>query len=283
MDDDSTGISRPLDLIRVRQPDIPDRFCFLSVNWGLVSDVDFESERYRFMGGARFTVGAVVRIINLRFYKAKLLYLPADQIQTFCLHNTQRSGPCPQCLSRNRRESEHQQRHRQRQRHRPSPLASRTEEDKDKEDSLQSVTAIEEEEESQPLIHEEEGGGGEGEWKEMKGDFVTIVGTNVTHIGYDVHIAPFAHFSDGSIDLCVIKKCTRNELATSFLELDTGKFVNTPSFNTGDFFEYIKVKAFRVEPLNPKVPGVFGFDGERGTSVDPIECESLRGIATIYG
>jgi len=38
--------------------------CFLSVSWGLLSDIDIESERLRMIGEARFTVWAVARVLR---------------------------------------------------------------------------------------------------------------------------------------------------------------------------------------------------------------------------
>ncbi len=58
-------------------PPAPKRlFSFLSVAWGFVSDVDIESERYRGLGSARFTLGTLVRLASLRSYKGRLSYLP---------------------------------------------------------------------------------------------------------------------------------------------------------------------------------------------------------------
>ncbi|XP_052003031.1 sphingosine kinase 2-like [Xyrauchen texanus] len=58
-------------------PPAPRRlFSFLSVAWGFVSDVDIESERYRGLGSARFTLGTLVRLASLRSYKGRLSYLP---------------------------------------------------------------------------------------------------------------------------------------------------------------------------------------------------------------
>lgn len=37
---------------------------FLSVGWGLMADIDIESERLRMIGEARFTVGALARIMR---------------------------------------------------------------------------------------------------------------------------------------------------------------------------------------------------------------------------
>ena len=36
----------------------------LSTSWGFFSDVDVESEKFRCLGGARFTLQAIVRILS---------------------------------------------------------------------------------------------------------------------------------------------------------------------------------------------------------------------------
>ncbi|CAG5126429.1 unnamed protein product [Candidula unifasciata] len=68
----------PMDLVVIH---IPDRtlFSFLSVTWGIVADIDFESEKYRTLGEARFTVGAIKRIIGLRSYKGRVSFLPVAE------------------------------------------------------------------------------------------------------------------------------------------------------------------------------------------------------------
>ncbi|KAL0985189.1 hypothetical protein UPYG_G00153900 [Umbra pygmaea] len=80
------GGVKPMDLVSVTTspgpsqngyPGLPRRlFSFLSVAWGFVSDVDIESERYRGLGSARFTLGTLVRLASLRSYKGRLSYLP---------------------------------------------------------------------------------------------------------------------------------------------------------------------------------------------------------------
>ena len=54
----------PMDLVAVETVTGKQIFSFLSVAWGLVADVDIESEKYRSLGPVRFTMGAVVRIIS---------------------------------------------------------------------------------------------------------------------------------------------------------------------------------------------------------------------------
>lgn len=80
------GGVRPMDVVSVTTSPPPSSnsrnaaprrlFSFLSVAWGFVSDVDIESERYRGLGSARFTLGTLVRIASLRSYKGRLSYLP---------------------------------------------------------------------------------------------------------------------------------------------------------------------------------------------------------------
>ncbi|KAM9723603.1 sphingosine kinase 2 [Menidia menidia] len=86
------GGVRPMDLVSVTTSPAPSNhshaaaprrlFSFLSVAWGFVSDVDIESERYRGLGSARFTLGTLVRIASLRSYKGRLSYLPPSVIAT---------------------------------------------------------------------------------------------------------------------------------------------------------------------------------------------------------
>ena len=49
---------------------------FLSLSWGIVADVDLESDVFRALGSLRFDVYAVWRMISLRKYRARLSYLP---------------------------------------------------------------------------------------------------------------------------------------------------------------------------------------------------------------
>jgi len=52
----------PMDLIAVDTCTGKRLYSFLSVNWGIIADVDSESERFRSLGNTRFAVGAVIRI-----------------------------------------------------------------------------------------------------------------------------------------------------------------------------------------------------------------------------
>uniref|UniRef100_H3CRL8 sphingosine kinase n=1 Tax=Tetraodon nigroviridis TaxID=99883 RepID=H3CRL8_TETNG len=95
------GGVRPMDVVSVTTSPPPSSnnhtapprrlFSFLSVAWGFVSDVDIESERYRGLGSARFTLGTLVRIASLRSYKGRLSFLPP----TSCTSSPDATPPPP--------------------------------------------------------------------------------------------------------------------------------------------------------------------------------------------
>lgn len=72
------GGSQPLDLLSVTLASGARCFSFLSVAWGFVSDVDIQSERFRALGSARFTLGTVLGLAALHTYRGRLSYLPAS-------------------------------------------------------------------------------------------------------------------------------------------------------------------------------------------------------------
>ncbi|XP_037675396.1 sphingosine kinase 2 [Choloepus didactylus] len=69
---------RPLDLLSVTLASGTRCFSFLAVAWGFVSDVDIQSERFRALGSARFTLGTVLGLATLHTYHGRFSYLPAD-------------------------------------------------------------------------------------------------------------------------------------------------------------------------------------------------------------
>ncbi|XP_049649083.1 sphingosine kinase 2 [Accipiter gentilis] len=71
------GTPSPLDLVSVTTASGTRVFSFLSVAWGLVADVDIESERLRRLGPARFALGTAARLLALHTYRGRLSYLPA--------------------------------------------------------------------------------------------------------------------------------------------------------------------------------------------------------------
>lgn len=65
-------------------------YSFEALMWGFVSDVDIETEPWRWMGDFRYTLGSIVRIAALRHYPARLLTLDSinagDHMSTCQFH-----------------------------------------------------------------------------------------------------------------------------------------------------------------------------------------------------
>ncbi|KAI9096921.1 ATP-NAD kinase-like domain-containing protein [Phlyctochytrium arcticum] len=76
------GHTRPMDIFSVTQGDNVT-YSHLQIMWTLLADVDFESESYRFMGNARMTVAAVIRIIRQRTYWGTLYMLPVEDAEKY--------------------------------------------------------------------------------------------------------------------------------------------------------------------------------------------------------
>ncbi|TPX61058.1 hypothetical protein PhCBS80983_g01406 [Powellomyces hirtus] len=72
------GHTRPMDVFSISQNDTV-MYSHLQFMWTLLADLDFESENYRWMGGERMTVAAIIRLLRLRTYRGKMYLLPADQ------------------------------------------------------------------------------------------------------------------------------------------------------------------------------------------------------------
>lgn len=55
-------------------------YSFEALMWGIISDVDIETEPWRWMGDFRFTLGAVRRVAAMRHYPARLLTLDSSDV-----------------------------------------------------------------------------------------------------------------------------------------------------------------------------------------------------------
>ena len=73
------GRAVAMDLVRFSCSNGSIYYAFLSFGWGLMSDIDIESERLRFLGEARFTIWSLYRAANTKKYAGTLSYLPADK------------------------------------------------------------------------------------------------------------------------------------------------------------------------------------------------------------
>ncbi|NWH74151.1 SPHK1 kinase, partial [Piaya cayana] len=70
------GLHTEMDLVSLSTASGKRLFSFLGFGWGFISDVDIDSEKYRRLGNARFTVGTLQCLAKLRVYQGRLSYLP---------------------------------------------------------------------------------------------------------------------------------------------------------------------------------------------------------------
>ena len=72
------GHVTPMDLFLVRGPGPEIRVGFISFGWGLITDVDIESETLRGLGSVRFTVYALLKVAKHKLYRGTISYVLAD-------------------------------------------------------------------------------------------------------------------------------------------------------------------------------------------------------------
>ena len=91
------GKQRPID-IAITQQNGQSYYSFLSMSWAIISDVDIESERLRFLGSLRTDIYALIRIWNMRHYSGKFSYLPATDNWQSSVRECQTLENCFPCL-----------------------------------------------------------------------------------------------------------------------------------------------------------------------------------------
>lgn len=69
------GKQQPLDLAAIEQND-SKYYSFLSLAWGLIADVDIESEKFRFLGALRVDLYALFLLSTLRTYRGRFSFIP---------------------------------------------------------------------------------------------------------------------------------------------------------------------------------------------------------------
>ncbi|XP_068177835.1 sphingosine kinase 1-like [Antennarius striatus] len=268
------GIVSHVDLVSIHFPSSPRLFSFLSLAWGFVADVDIESEKYRHVGAARFTLGTLVRLVSLRIYKGKLSYLPVteDSVSsegltnnvTLRCNNQAPSGQRPPSSDSLCENSFHNSCHSNNGlkarrteartcRNANKPLSSPP-------DSVLPPL-------DQPLPRN---------WVVVpEEDFVLMLAMYQSHLAEDLMAAPGATLNDGVIHLFYVKAgISRAALLNLFLAMEKGAHMTTSC----QYLVHVKVLALRLEPSSAK--GVITVDGEV-VDYGPVQAEVHRGLARL--
>ena len=164
----------------------------LSLSWGLFADIDIESERFRWLGGARFTAQAVVRILFPRRYEgAKLRFKP--------LSASPDGGDGDRLID-------------------PAPRLAATRAAARSLESSVSVPC------DDPVLAKQG-------WRELrdKSDIRGVWALNVPWGAEDMHAAPAAEASDGAYDVIVVRGTSRLAMLFLLLAFDAGGHVSHPA------------------------------------------------------
>ncbi|XP_016570478.1 sphingosine kinase 2 isoform X1 [Capsicum annuum] len=223
-------------------------FSVLMLAWGLIADIDIESEKYRWMGSARIDFYAMQRIFRLRRYNGCIKFVAAPGYETF----GEPAEPEGETISEVKSNFVQHKGYRG------------------------------------PALHMKEFN------RKIEGPFVSVWLHNVPWGGQDALAAPDAKFSDGYLDLVLIKECPKLTLLSLMTELNKGGHVKSPHVL------YFKVKAFVLEPGarvdDRSKEGIIDVDGEvlasgKGTyksnyktlmTYDKIYIKVDQGLATVF-
>lgn len=250
------GLPRKMDMLGFYQPiDENDEktkwkivsYGFEALMWGLVSDIDFESETMRYLGEARLTIGALKRIAALRHYPAKLIYLESDiSIKKFKNSDKTETDDKPKDKIK-----------------------------KKKNRSNFSFEGLPSDLESSIKVFPSEENLRNENWKSLELNIVYFVAANITHISRDIKSNPYAQLDDGYIDVVFSDdQVTKGKILKFFTgQLENGKYVKNDSIN------YIKTKSFLLIPTGKR--SWLNIDGER-CECKPILVENFRKLINIY-
>ena len=226
-------------------------YAFLSVTWGMVSDVDIESEKYRCLGETRFLIGAIAKIIGLRKYRGRISYLPVDHTlhggeNNLAFNSSPGEVVCSSTLDADNVSSS-------------SQLRELCQGDK----AIVNGTCHRDGNAS-PLSH--------GpidhllpplsselppSWKVEEGEFILGCPMFLSHLGTDFMANPEGKFGDGMMGIFYVRSGTgRMALLDLFGKMKDGSHV------LSHHVKYIKAFAFRLEP-DTSQPGTIAVDGER--------------------
>lgn len=232
------------------------------------------------MGATRFTVSAVQRIAALRLYKGKLSYVPAaaNSARTKCTG----AADCAECVAGLEP---------------PTPFTTTAIDAWDRaafplvrgfgcarcspclsfaQDKSRGLFGLMHGQSGPPTpLLDELRAGNDAQWVHEESDsYVLVTAANATHISADSYIAPYAHWSDGCMDLIILANTSKSQLLSLFMSIEKGEHV--------DHVRYIKARALRVLP-DTSVPttSLMDLDGERLPVYGPVEMEVHRGLLNL--
>jgi hypothetical protein len=201
----------------------------LDVAWGFISDVDFDSEVFRWMGKARFTVTAIEKLVSNDSYRARISFILADFVQQPCVQIH-----CPVCASAAHARQLNEMLSIAGSGTAVEPeklfqgLADESDGDPTDEDDYDGSKSGSDGQQTRLLVNDEEKFDEEEEvgpglryigrraakanWKVIEDNFSLFVASNVRGISTDTFLTPYAHLSGARprLDACTHLFATRS-------------------------------------------------------------------------
>ncbi|CAH8664139.1 unnamed protein product [Schistosoma bovis] len=231
------------------------RYGIQSIEWGFVADLDYKSERFRWMGEKRFLLYACYYLMKKPTYRAKLSYLPFDNV--LYQKNKYKNDELAQKSSV------------------PSTACGNSSDFTDKlnvsptqiKKSCQSWSFLPET--NQPISNHQD------KWVTLDKNFVTILVTNHSHITSRTVMYPDAHISDPYLTLLILhENTTRLDLLALGRAMSNGQGLQSTSN-----MDIVKICALRIEPYS-KDSVITMLDGELMPS-GTFQAEVIPGILNV--
>ncbi|KAJ6292469.1 hypothetical protein OIU78_024611 [Salix suchowensis] len=165
-------------------------FSVLMLAWGLVADIDIESEKYRWMGSARLDFYGLQRMLSLRQYSGRISFVPAPGFEAYG-EPTRYNGEFASKHSINPGQEQ--------------PVKAEQYSYQGPDVDLTNL-----------------------EWRTINGPFISVWLHNVPWGGDNTMAAPDAKFADGNLDLILIKDCPKLGLLALMTSLSNGGHVKSP-------------------------------------------------------
>ena len=214
---------------------------FMTGMCGFLAEIDRDSEKWRWMGNARFTAYAIQKMLSgVPTYKATIKYIPWKPSS----HNPARPG------------------HDWGEKADRPPTTMVGEGYRctlDESCACQVAPPTSPVGQTAPAATKTDGSGdvasaADGFIELPDKDFCVLSLNNIPYIGRDMILAPFAHLGDGAIDLTYCGQMTRGELVEGLGDIEKGK----QAVKANGKFKYVKASKILLQPHE----GYVMFDGE---------------------
>ncbi|KAJ2774554.1 hypothetical protein IWQ57_000762 [Coemansia nantahalensis] len=217
---------RPIDIMSVTQASGDVKHCFLSATWGLIADIDIESESIRWAGAARLDVYATMRLMSLRYYGGRLHYLPADDGDS---HGDGGAGGRQDAGGDEADEC--------------SVTSTRcTSQDTGMPTTGAQPAAVLHPTLTAGIQLPVQAGSLPPRWRTIEGPFAKITATNVAWLAGDFMACPRARISDGAIDVVYAGAATKWQLLPYMISSSREDYMNTEGI------KHVRARAFIIEP-----------------------------------